>query len=1485
MVQISNGRGRLFLLRFFGFLVLASFFAVVCSAASIQVDVNGQYYVGGAVTVSGNVLPAAAHDVNIVLADASTGTISDQNLATADANGYYIKTFTNLSAADYNGLVTDVNSGATNRSYFTVTNYASADINFVGNQMPLNVGQILIANFTLRDYNGNVVSSDYNIALKLVGSNGTAIKDQNNFVPKATGANRSVDYNFGVLSTPGVYTIIMDKGVTGFNIPVIAYNLFSNAYNTSTGEPQKSFAVGQNANIKVFLSYTNGTAITSATVTGTILVPNSTSASAITFTQSGGYFAANTGVLNTRGDYVIRVSASALGYSQTQELKLTVQSYEISLQPKKNASAGKKERMRGAYGAGSQVSLELRVIDLNANTELAGLDLNNACDKNKIALVSYKAGSTLGTTVDYNMDNVPDNECDLNFLAPSGVGEYYYKVTGTDMNVKSTSQNLSASTGLKVQNQIVFLDAVDPASYLQDPNNAWKFTFYQDENIGFVVNTIDLNTSSDSNVSRVTQAAIMQNNQRIVIGSSYLDYNALSHVLTLKGTALTDNNVSAGFVPIEFTVDTNSNNSTLDANGITGFGAFRYKKYNISSTPADVNGISKSTLFGPPVFHSNDENAYLSVKVVNAGGTAVKYASVELYSIRNVDDWNDLAVAPINARADNNNLLTNSNGIALLSLGTLSSGVYFGQVKVTNGSTTDYGDFFLMVKSYIVNTQPMTLGEQGQCQFVDNIGSTSDFNMVVMAMNPAQGTPVNDYLPSTANTKIYLMSKGEEFKEPTEYSATMTLINIDCMGMMGPPGQTNTFKAFTVHPTTSWQSGSYRVLVKGSSSTLGAESGDGFFRVQPFRFSIIPLADPGPGGEKMLKATPGSSFDFNVLAGSDVTLHASLVDGKTQQDINSSLSFTGGNTASANQLKTISVVIPSGIPLSEYPLIVSAEDSEGNTAEQDIFLSMGLFNLSVPSSLGNQNLRYQTTNTGAYDTNILDDASNGNLSHWNKHYCDGNVTVGNISYNRWVMAGTDWAQNDLNHLILASTSDQNMWIDYDNDCNFLDDESNNRHVGDANIGSMTDGNAMLVTDITSMALTYMKNQSDFNNSSKMQGTFIGQYPVDENIGIPIIIKNFSGLPIADVNVTINRAMLLPSFGMGMPTEIASNLWSTTQGTTNGSGFARVVLKLTNPGTYMLEIKATSTSGSQIFKPWEGMVLEAKKYKSELFLVNQAGDITINFDHTITGANEVVVELSDGYFDTNYGIFDESASNFDLDKDGAKEKNFYFIKLSGAFHEANPGLDANLLVDDDNKFCDLLYFGDTNSDNCPGLSDAVEFGLNEAWFDNTSGVFLCPYSTAQGSMQNTSCGNREAVYAVSENDSNVTDNNAVMINRTTWRAVDSSGNNYGLWMLKDGTNNAADANALTWMTFKNLEGVKLNSDGTMNAKLFKTNARPQANVQNIMIPMPGTYTGTISIGIGRINFGNLPDSNYSIAIDVNISNALQTQYENFEVRSV
>jgi hypothetical protein len=1470
-------------------LLLVLLFSLNIFAASVQVDLNGKYYVGGEVTVSGNILPVATDDLNIVLVNAVTGAVADQNLVTADANGAYRINYSGLLAADYNGTATDINTNATNRFYFSITNYASIDINFVGSKPPLTVGEALIANFVLKDYNGGLVSDDYNIALKLVDSNGTIVKDLNRFVPKKSDANRTVDYNFGFLSSPGVYTIIVDNGVKGFNIPVIAYNLFVNSFNSITGEPQKTFAAGQDANIKVFLSTTSGTPITSASVTGTIRRPNSVSSSTVAFTQSGGYFAAQITDLNTQGDYIIQLTAIANGYTQIEKLKLSVQSYSMTLQPQKNSSAGKKERLKGVYSTSSQAVLEAGIIDLNSAAELTGGTLDSACDANKLSLLVYSAGSSVGSAVTFDVNNDNDAFCDINFGTPAVPGDYYYSLLGIDINISNTSQNLSASTGLKVQNNTIFFDAVDPAAYAQDPYNSWKFTFYEDENVGFKVNVIDLNIDSDSNVSAVTSAKIMQSSTQIDINSDYLDYNIDTGVLTLLAGALVNNNVSAGFVPIEFTVNIDSNIDALDVNGITGFGAFRFKKMNIVSSPADGNGNDKTTMFGPPVFHSNDENVYLSVRVTNAGGTAIKYANIELYSLTNADDWNSISVGPINSRSDNNNLLTNTNGAALLSLGTLPSGVYFGQVKVTNGSTEDYGDFFLMVKSYMVFAQPIMLEETPEgtmCQFLDSTASTSDVNMIVLAMDPSGSmpTPISDYIPDENQTKVYLMSFGEEFKKPTEYASTITVTDINCWGVMGPPGLTQLYPMLTIQPASAWTSGSYRVLIKGSSDTNGAETGDGFFRVQPFRFSVIPVSISETREEKNLSATPGSSFDFNVFSSKDVTLRAELVNDKTQQDINSNLGFDSNNVIVADEMTTVSVQIPSNIDLAEYNMIIHAQAfSGGDEAEQDLFLSMSLFAIIVPNTVGQQAFRYQTSNTGAYDTNILDDAETGMLSQWNGHDCNGNVVVGDIPYNRWVMAGTEWAQNDFNRLILVSTTDQNIWIDYDGDCNFLNETGNNRHVGDTNAGVLVDGNLAVITDVSSLEVKYLKKPADYSGGGFMGGNWAGQYPVDENIGVPIIITQLDGTPVPDVNVVVNRALLISGFGMGVPTEVTPDAWSAVQGTTDANGLARLVLNIEKPGQYMLEIRVNGASGTQLFKPWQGIVIEAKKYTSELYLINPVGDIIIDYNIMMSDAN-ILVDMDSTYYDTNYGLFSESDRNFDLDKDGLTDKNFYFVRLTDAFHTANPWIDANIIVDDDNRMCKPLWMSnpmDNNTDICSdGYSGDEGGALNEAWILNNWGASLCPYSADPQAQMNVSCGNREATYVISENDTNAIDNNVVLINRTTWRALDNTGSNWALWTTKA----TADANVWGWLNLKGLDNVRTSDSGTLNAKVYRTNARPAPGVQLMMIPIGGSISGTITSGVGRMNLGNLGDSNYMVGIDINMNNNLQTEYQNFEVRT-
>ncbi|MCX6803644.1 MAG: hypothetical protein NTY48_03665, partial [Candidatus Diapherotrites archaeon] len=131
-------------------------------------------------------------------------------------------------------------------------------------------------------------------------------------------------------------------------------------------------------------------------------------------------------------------------------------------------------------------------------------------------------------------------------------------------------------------------------------------------------------------------------------------------------------------------------------------------------------------------------------------------------------------------------------------------------------------------------------------------------------------------------------------------------------------------------------------------------------------------------------------------------------------------------------------------------------------------------------------------------------------------------------------------------------------------------------------------------------------------------------------------------------------------------------------------------------------------------------------------------------------------------------------------------------------------------------------------------------------------------------------------AISENDTNATDANVILINRTSWRG---SGNSWSLWT----TTTSSNQNVWGWIILKDLSGIRLSSSGVGSAKIIKTQYSANSGNPGTQIPLSGSYTATITNGIGRINMRNLIDSNYMLAMDVNLGNDLQTQYSSFEVR--
>ncbi|MFH0905864.1 MAG: hypothetical protein V1824_00835, partial [archaeon] len=1022
----------------FGFL----FFIGIAFAGVIDVSTSGNFYNGGLITISGQVDPQATDYIEISLLN----TINNSNTTThttADIEGYYSQDFNLSESGDYLLTVTDANTSATKQVNFNVRDYTTIVLGFAGAVPPLSVSDDLIVNFTLEDIDSEILYlHDYNLSVKLYSTDGTLITSED--ITKDVNSNQTDDLNFGAMQETGTYTIVVDDGISSFSIPVIAYNLFINSYDSITGEVKSDFSIDSTSELRVFLSNSQGEII-NGEVSGTIEDPAGNT-STLDFSEEGGYYTVVTDALSLEGEYIVRVSAEYNDYIQEQEFKLKVNNYILKLQPEKFSLLEDKDRIGGGiYPPNSEINLELKITDLNTSQNLSGEILDTACDENKFTLNEYSEGSTISNSLDFTINNSEDTYCLISFNSEQESGNYLYELTGTDLNISGETKTLSSSTTITIQNHLIFIDTVDPSTYLENPTNSWKFEFFQGQDIGFYASTLDLNSNLDSNISDIISAYIYQGDSEIEIDADYIDYNESAQFITLSSDALTENNINGGMVQIKALVSVSSSNPSLDEN-IYAYAVFKYRKLNISIMPAsDQDGSEKMSFFGPATYNS-DESIYLKVNVTNAADSEINYAQVQLDSLFNADTWQDINVSLLNSLEGNYQLNTGSEGgiaVYLIPSGVLENGTYLGQIKVTSGEDIDYAQFFFMVKDYIVFAQPMFFESDGEggyyCNFLDVINKQSDVNLVVMAINPDNFNTINDYEIDLENTQLYLMGEGKDKggMEPVVYNgADLTLgSDINCSGFMGE--FTKTFQVLTLTPTTddnSWIPGFYRILIDGTSEEFGHEYGDGFLNIQPFGFGIsINVTDDQKGGKGIL-VSPGTYFDFNVSSDNDVNLTARLIDEATQSEINSNLDlntteggrFVSSNTGLGEDGKTeVSVLIPEDLGLGNYVIEVIAEDAAHDTAAQGIPINVSFYQLAIPEGVERQSLWYRTLRTGEYDTNILlsiDYNANSSNFDWDlNEACNGVIDTGNLDlskWNRWVYPNLRGRfENVFNHMI------------------------------------------------------------------------------------------------------------------------------------------------------------------------------------------------------------------------------------------------------------------------------------------------------------------------------------------------------------------------------------------------------------------------------------------------------------------------------------
>jgi hypothetical protein len=1447
---------------FFGFFLTHGF------AASIEAGVSGTFYVGGTLTFAGKVLPAGTYDVNIQILDKSTGQAVHTASGKTDANGVFSWSWSDFNAGDYNAKITDVNDGIYTVLEFTVTKVADVDINFLSHLPPFELGENISFALLPYDVNGNALT-DYNLYVKVLAPDGNKIYDVNVGKSQSSNWSETITISASKFSSPGIYVIVVNQGVKSFSLPVLSFMLFVTTKNDVTGDVSNYFGPADTVKIQVAMRSVDGTQLYSGqgnSVSITLVKPDGNTQS-LAVSSSGGFFYATLSLGGLPyGTYVLRVAATHNNVTQKKAVKFHLSRYKLGLAPKKSAMMGKKERMPGIVAPSSPAQLELTLKDLSTGLGLLANDFN--CE-DQASKFSFKLVSKLGKVVDINDVNFKQrvDACDVNVLTPSTSGTYTLVASATDLNVKGNIVSLEARVTIIIQRFVVFMDPVDPVAFKNTPQGAWKFRFFKDENIGFTPVVFDIYTGNPVVVTAVRGVIFHVGQTKKKVASQYYDFNASIQLLELDKSVITDYNIPGGFVPMSFIVDVNG----LDGNNVKALGAFRLKLLNVEVFAADENGKARSFEFGPPTYKANDENVYVLVMVKNSAGQSISYATVKIKELRNMDQWEDVNVEAFPTAT------TDSKGKAVINLGKMPSGTYFGLVEADDGKNKDYGELFLIVKSYIVHAEPLLYEPSTQaCSFAQ--GFSSDDNVmlgVIVGMPSADNFDFNFINNFDLNVKVYMMGEEDELSEPKRIDVNYQLGDVNCTtDFLGPPRDTN---VIILERQGGWKKGFYRVQLRAYVQGLGYELGDGFFKIQPFRFyldSAVPKQQTGPFADK---ASPGMWFDFNVFSSKDVNItDVLLLDNKSfepeffLQDINVKrksdgvdLRFNNDTDITANTHITISILIPDTARLEPYTLVVVAEDENGNEAEGELWLSMVAFTVVIPRGRygGLPTMRYAQEPGVGYDANVIDDC----VRDYNLLSAD----VGNISYDRFVHPREwEYGGNDLNVFVLVDTANKLLYVDKTKDCNFLNDGNNMYTVGPTITDVNTpDGNQVVFVDVGAFDVKILLAPFNFTQKPDVEH-FVGRYARDVNMPIPVFVKSVDGTPVSGATVSITRVMRI-SFGEGMPKELSDKDWNGYSAVTDANGLAIPRLQVAAPGQYVLSLTIEKGTKKQTLMPWDGPVVEVKAYDAFLNL-SKPTEFTI--DNNITPFDIFVSFDPSYYIATSYGVFDEAAQQYDLDQDNNMQEIWYFVRLtptgSQVLSQQGDFKEPWIILDDD-KDMTLTDPPGMDANNSPEKGESSE-------------VILSPFSTeciADFNFQywgGNYCRLREATYVLSEKDLNWIDSDTKFYARINHRECEGNAC-WSLWVNKNQIN-AVDRNVTLWIEVRDFNLQRLsNASGTVKVRLFEW-----IN-DYTRIPLSGVWQGNVYRGVARISVGDLEQGKYEVAMDLNVNGMAGTAYDRFEVR--
>ncbi len=1300
------------------FLVLAAlvFLAMNANAAYVQVFADG-----GPFVTDQNILVIAKVfdnngsaknniDLNVYEVSLSNGVAHDSNYF-GSTQGVRFKIISKANAGDYNIVAVDLNDSVSAMVTVSVRSISGATGTFYPHDPPFSKSLNEDINYTLQAKSSTGADQNSMLVARLRS-------DANNGFASPSidvNANGFTHYTISTSGlTQGLYFIDVNSGLARIPVTVFQFKGFltlQDDQNNSTnifGRGKLATIIGKATNFDGNVSQT----ISSVSVSvrnpsgdsnSTIPCATGTSVTCLYVVPSD----ANS------GDYTVTMSIVVGGNTLTMKKGFSVQTYQLKFFPQSfsGGSAGK-EKMPSVYPANSDVNLEAHFIETSSSNELSGSDINTTfCTDQNIVVYIQKVGdknaSIIPDTTTWSSSN--SNYCLVKITAPSVQSNYL--VTA---EVKVGGQTLKRSTILVVQNFLIFLSAVAPDTY--DPNTpSGKFGFFKGESVGFNPSYVDLNGSLSPKIVRVRQIQVAESSSVKTFQGSDVNWNTDKNILSLSASAI--NTLSGGFKPVTAIVDVNMVGAQ-DSNSVSAFGMFKLNVMSLSAVLVDSNAAltssQKSEQFGPPSV-SPDENIYIKV-TATSGSNGVSGATVSLKSFRNMDMWQELDTGVVSTK------VTDANGVGILDIGTLTqrnmpTGGYLVEVQVTttDGNIDSTATFFDS-RRFVVFLQPVDRQSGTRCSFADGFRKDQNASFVVRAFNPRTGFGAGDLNVTVSGignplSVSFFGSPSKPLFPPTDVNSMNYDVNssYSCQSQGGPGGSLQALPMVTIRRSGdgNWTNGFYNIRLSVDSNTGGRENGRGFMRVQSFGFSASPnkLSQFGaPTGK------PGGAFDINVtIVGSttDVNITAKLVDigggGKFEfnesgnsktTDLNIGFNspalrnaplITDCNSVrcpnkkvqvkalnnaqlTRRDVNVLSVIIPSNAKQQDYLLQLTATDASGNTSESEVFLTIKLYKVV--------NFGWFNTLFGVFGLNSLAPQD------WNTS----NVAVGQAYQYTAQQGGGQNGPPSIDFNFIVDYNNKRLVVDINADRNFMS-------AGDSNAGIGQDINNMFrVADISRVGsepgVKFIRKSAIDRNESTFG--YIGVYPADININIPIMVKDVNGDGISGAKVIVSNIARFTS-GSFFPQTSAQSCSGTAEllkceknadfnswfASTDANGFALPTLNVHKAGTFMmLELTITSPTGSvQRLQPFDGPTIDVKKYTVSKLITGPSFTVNHNLSNGTGDVNTNGTGLVGYTADVNYGKIIGSDSNNGILGDVNDTTTFYFMRMFGASDNA-------MLIDDD-----------------------------------------------------------------------------------------------------------------------------------------------------------------------------------------------------------